>query len=196
MHELVEQFCTALAAWDDRSGGGAAFFEVIMRYLGGSVPPVGTEEAGSPAPQMSRIPLLEPMDTEKHYTVDEVCRTLDYLVGRVGVNPGFLISSLIRAVGSDLEQSAEAHKRHVEELPSASDVQGLFDHYAGKGTLAPNAERALGGMAELIQDMLSNLPGRGRRQFPLDAWRELMPPILDSDLMYRELDGGFDEDEL
>jgi hypothetical protein len=51
-------------------------------------------------------------------------------------------------------------------------------------------------MAELIQEMLSTLPGRGQRQLPLDAWRELVTPMLHSELMYRELDGRFDEDEL
>jgi hypothetical protein len=121
---------------------------------------------------------------------------LDFLVGNIGVNPGFLIGSLIRSVDSDLQETDEAYRKRLEELPSASDVQGLFNHYLDKGTLAPNAERALGGVSELIQEMLSSLPGRGQREFPLEVWRELMTPILDSDLMYRELDGGFDEDEL
>ncbi|HEX6509792.1 MAG TPA: hypothetical protein VF221_19365 [Chloroflexota bacterium] len=196
MHELVEQFCTAWEAWDERSGGGDLYLDTVMRYLGGSVPSGDMDRYESNATDPSRLSLLQPVDPEKSYTVDDMRTSLDFLVSRVGVNAGFLISSLMRIVGSDLEQTAEAYRKRVEALPASSDVQRLFEHYSGKGTLPVNAEGALGNMAGYLQERLSALPGRGGRQFPIDAWRQIMIPLLDTDIMYTELHGEFDEDEL
>jgi hypothetical protein len=41
MHELVERFRTAFQDWDNRSGFGSVYIDVVMRFLDGSVPPGG-----------------------------------------------------------------------------------------------------------------------------------------------------------
>jgi hypothetical protein len=72
----------------------------------------------------------------------------------------------------------------------------IFEHYSSEGTLGPEAGRALADVAGYLQKELSALPGRGGRQLPFDAWRELTTPILDTDIMYTELYGEWDENEL
>ena len=190
---LIDQFCEAIEEYGRRTGETSSPIHWTTWFTGGwrALKAIDRVDPATVPPERRRT--LTVGEVTGRHTVDQVRDWLNTLVHKLGVDQGFLITALVRAIEDELEELSESYakglrnrRKHLAMMEKiAADPEELatvIEHM--------NAKRAPGEEPFTEATLLSHiehfrrwstpsLEDQRRNRTALTVWREVTAPIID-----------------